>query len=762
MLQKIKFKLVLALLLVFSLSVVYAARHPESQDNRRDFRLKKTATRPDKEFKAHTIGTMWNVVTNYGSFGDPNFDTSGRPSVEWPGASNNNYLYDAAIWVSTMLNGEKLCSSYFYSYEEWEPSDGTQFLMGNEEVVGVTPPKSIHDSYAVFDDLEPKTEHVPLGIRVVEHGLSWSMPEYDDFIVYEFDIINEGLNGFLKEVYVGWWYDVDVSSIDVSDKHIDDLVDWDGYDGTDTQTDEVDMVDPLDLDADGLTGYDDYGIPYGGSFGGFNENYDLAKVEPDGIFDEYTLILDDRGDFITADAAVTIGEQVFAAGDILINANGDTLRGWKVPRNLSYIYDGDNPTSSENDFGERTLNPDCSGFMGLRVIYADPATTDYVFPSQDTSHSHITRAFSHQWWNWESDPDTDIEQYDYQKGQHEFSKGYHFLPNPLDVGAPTFDYRFLLTVGPYDMQPNDTVRVVVCEVIGEGLQGVRANADKALEAYYTGSVGSSPYAPASPSVDTHWLLPAPPPTPSLRYSPGDQAVQMVWDNTAEITPDTKTKEIDFVGYKIYRALYSPSNWTLIAAFDNVDGPVKVVNTERDSLGYVDLPDLVNDFVDDGGTTPWGTVIEPPINGIPYFYSVVAYDKGDERINLPPSESSKSNYSKTESGAPLAVVPKRMFETGDSNYDITKIKVVPNPYKATDVFEDIYENAILFTNLPPVCKISIFSLAGDLVQELYHEDGSSMERWDVISRNQQSVVSGLYIYVVETSDDKFIGKFVIMM
>jgi len=759
--KKYKLKLILAVLLVFTFSFVSAKVNPDKV-NRKRTSLRKTATRPDQEFKAHTIGAMWNVITNYGSFGDPNFDTSGRPSMEWPGGSRNSYLYDGAIWVSTILNGEKLCSSYFYYYEEWEPTDGSQFLMGNDEVAAIGTPKSIHDSYCVYDDLEEKTEHTPLGIKVIEKGLSWSMPEFDDFIVYEFDVINTGLNGFLKEVYISWWYDLDVSSIDVSDKHIDDLVDYEGYDGTDTKTDEIDIVDPMDLDGDGLTGYDDYGIPYGSKMSGFNDSYDETQIEGDGIYDEYTLIEDERGDPVFADADVVIGDYTIAAGDSLRRADGKVIVGWKVPRNMSYIYDGDNPTSSDNDFGERSLKPNCAGFVGGRIIYADSTTTDYEFPVRDSTHSRIVRAFSHQWWNWESDPDNDIEQYDYQKGQHEFSKGYKFLPNPLDVGAPTFDYRFLLTVGPYDIAPGDTIRVVYAECVGLGLQGMRENADNALRAYYTGSKNSSPYKPSPPHKDTHWLLPAPPPSPNLRYSPDDRAVKMVWDNIAEITPDTKTKQIDFVGYKIYRAKYTPSNWTMIAAFDNIDGPVKVVNAEMDSLGFAELPDNVNEFVDKGGTTPWGVKIDPPINGIPYFYSVVAYDSGDETINLPPSESGKTNYNKTESGAPLAVIPKGMYEDEDGKYDLTKIKVVPNPYKATDVFEDIYENAILFTNLPPLCKISIFTLSGDLVVALDHTDGSSMEKWDLISRNVQSVVSGLYVYVVETKDDKFIGKFVIMM
>ncbi len=753
---------ILTLIMMLFITSVEAKIHPDMK-NKRKQRLYKTSARPDLEFKAHNIGTMWNVVTNYGSFGDPNFDTTGRPSAEWPGGTRNSFLYDAAIWVSTLVNGEKLCSSYFYSFEEWEPSEGTQFLMGNEEVASVINPVSIHDSYCVFDDLESKADHTALGIRVIEHGLSWSMPEYDDFLIYEFQVINTGLNGFLREVYIGWWYDVDVASIDVSDKHIDDLVDYDGWDGTDTKTDEIDLVDPLDLDGDGETGYDDYGIPYGSQMGGFNPEYDETLVEGDGVYDEYSLIEDERGVAIMADVAVTIGDYEISAGDTLRRADGTPVIGWKFPRGMSYIYDADNPSSSENDFGERNLKPDCAGFMAGRVLYSDPTSVDYYYENPDSLRSRICRPFSHQWWNWESDPGNNIEQYDYMKGQHEFSKGYKFLPNPLDLNAPTFDYRFLTTIGPYDLAPDDTIKVVWAELVGQGLQGMRENSDNAIKAYYAGSVKSSPLNPSAPNGDVHYLLPAPPATPNLRYSPDDRSVTLVWDDISEITPDTKTKEIDFVGYKIYRAKYSPSNWTMIAAFDNIPNTVvNVLNTERDSIGTADLPDITHEFVDVGGVTPWGTSVESPINGIPYYYAVVAYDSGDPEIGLPPSESGKTNYSKTESGAPVAVIPKAMYETEVTNFDMSNIKVVPNPYKATDVFEDIYESAILFTNLPPVAKITIFTLTGDHIVTLDHTDGSSIEKWDLISRNTQSIVSGLYVYVVETDDDKFIGKFVVIM
>lgn len=735
--------------------------------------LSRTMARPAPEYKAHDIGQLWNVVTNYGSFGDPEASSTGRPSMEWPAGKKSNYLYDASIMVTTILNGEKLSSNYFYSIQEWEPSEGTKFLIGNDQVAAVTTPKSIKDSWAKFDDLAPDTDHFPLGIEIIRQGLSWSMPEYDDFIAYEISVINTGLNGDLKDVFISFWYDLDVATIDVSEAHIDDLVDFDGWDGFDTVTDEVDWVDPHDLDGDGLTGYDIYGWPFADPKNVTSDSEDFGylpeKAAPDGIFDEYTLLIDVEGPPVFADASVTIGDYNIEPGDTLRFASGDIVRGYKIPRSMSYMYDYDNPTSSDDDTGERELVPPATGFAGGRVLYADPTEADYYFEPADSAHQRVVRTYSHQWWNWESDPDNDAEFFDYITGQHEFSKGFKFLPNPLDVGAPTFDYRFLHSVGPYDIAAGDTVRIVWIEGVGEGLEGLRVNIDKSLAAYYTGSAWSSPYNPSAPDADVHWRLPAPPPTPNLSYSPGTRSIELVWDNIAEITPDTKTGKIDFAGYKVYRAKYSPSNWKLIHLMYNKDifagEPILyVTNTEGDTLGSVTrdaAPAIVNTFIDTGGTTFWGSPVERPINGIPYYYALVAFDTGDPISGLPPAESGRSNYKKNDAGAPIAVVPKTVYEDPEATYDLAKIKVVPNPYLGTGVFERIYESQVNFIHLPPAAKISIFSMTGDLIETIQHTDGTDSENWNLLSRNGQAIVSGLYLFVVETENDSYVGKFVVV-
>jgi hypothetical protein len=73
----------------------------------------------------------------------------------------------------------------------------------------------------------------------------------------------------------------------------------------------------------------------------------------------------------------------------------------------------------------------------------------------------------------------------------------------------------------------------------------------------------------------------------------------------------------------------------------------------------------------------------------------------------------------------------------------------------------------FRNLP-ACRsaVRIFTLAGDLVQVLYHDGsgGGGTLVWDLVSRNSQDVTSGVYLFAVEPADGNFprtIGKFVVI-
>ncbi|MQY72089.1 MAG: hypothetical protein GH142_00250 [Dehalococcoidia bacterium] len=759
------------------------------------------AARPDKAFFNHTTAKLWSAITNYGGYGDPNFDATGRPSAQWPGGSGNNYLYDGGISIGTILGGEAAVSTYQGSqFEDIEflPSEGFPGELGS--VVNGQKAQSQEDSYMVYDDFEEYPDHEPLGLRVYQRGMTWGLPEYDDFIVFKYEIVNTGLRGDLRDVFVSFWYDIDVAS-SAEEHHIDDLVDFDGWDGHDSDTDILDVVDPLDLDGDGDTGYDEWGIPWSRDKG-HNPNYDRTRQEGDGFYDEWALILDPAGPVIKWQTDVTnaneeSGFSYTAAPGELAVVGGDTLRGWLFPRSLSYIYDADNPSTSGNDYGQRELVPDNSGFYGGLFI-STPAPKNVL-----EDGSEYMGAYAHQWWNWESDPDNDEDKHAYQKGEHTASLGKRFLPNPLELGFPQFDYRFYLTTGPFDFPEGETIDIVYAMVIGKGLQGIRQNADNAIKAYYTGSTFSNPLEPDIYVEDEHFVLPFPPLSPELGYSPLNEGMKLVWDTQAEESIDPTLGWVDFEGYKVYRTDYKPQFWELICAFDNLpDSAVFVVNVDGDTVNAkivdgtvvargdsgntyvwddivtygepgegqvlgawakVDLPDIKNFFVDYGGETPWGEEISAPLNSIPYYYAVSAYDGFKSAAvagkELPGVASPLSNYKKSPAGAPMAAYPGGLYEQADETPDLddNPVKVVPNPYLGSAAWEVQYEDRIKFSNLPPVAKISIFSLAGDLVQTITHISGTDYEFWDLVSRNNQSVVSGVYIFIVEAPDMAKVGE-----
>jgi hypothetical protein len=104
-----------------------------------------------------------------------------------------------------------------------------------------------------------------------------------------------------------------------------------------------------------------------------------------------------------------------------------------------------------------------------------------------------------------------------------------------------------------------------------------------------------------------------------------------------------------------------------------------------------------------------------------------------------------------------------------------VAVFPNPYRLDGNYYPYYETKngnfdkrLRFINLPPKCTIRIYTLDGDLVRTLEHNNqeddlNATYHYWDLVSRNTQAVVSGIYLYTVEEKEtgDTQIGKFVII-
>ncbi len=78
-------------------------------------------------------------------------------------------------------------------------------------------------------------------------------------------------------------------------------------------------------------------------------------------------------------------------------------------------------------------------------------------------------------------------------------------------------------------------------------------------------------------------------------------------------------------------------------------------------------------------------------------------------------------------------------------DLTKILAVPNPYLGRSSYEfNSLARQMRFTNLPAQCTIRIFSLSGDLVRTIDHNNGLSFDTWDLKTDQGVLVASGIYI------------------
>ena len=69
----------------------------------------------------------------------------------------------------------------------------------------------------------------------------------------------------------------------------------------------------------------------------------------------------------------------------------------------------------------------------------------------------------------------------------------------------------------------------------------------------------------------------------------------------------------------------------------------------------------------------------------------------------------------------------------------------------------------FTRLPDKCDISIYTVSGEFVTSISHDDPfDGNEWWNLKNGNNQEIAPGLYIYVVETpSGNKKINKFAVV-
>lgn len=141
------------------------------------------------------------------------------------------------------------------------------------------------------------------------------------------------------------------------------------------------------------------------------------------------------------------------------------------------------------------------------------------------------------------------------------------------------------------------------------------------------------------------------------------------------------------------------------------------------------------------TTTWGVIFYQPSSGTP-----VPPSEGDVFYirTLRPFKPADVFYFKTEASK---------FDVSLAKSRLDNIIVVPNPYVVVNDIEPTNklpgqnrgERRIYFENLPSECTIRIYTLAGELVQTIYHSSSleNGREFWNLLNRDGFSVAYGIY-------------------
>ncbi len=334
--------------------------------------------------------------------------------------------------------------------------------------------------------------------------------------------------------------------------------------------------------------------------------------------------------------------------------------------------------------------------------------------------------------------------------------GSHEQPSIASSGST--DIMF----GPYTLDPGDKVKLVLANVAGLGAH-ITTNPDNGYPydpiewAWQVGEqYGSLSDAPARNAelakghdgawtnvehalfaYSNEWQVPTTPPDVDFQISSTLEAqTELTWNGDAEraVNPDYGTADV--TAYRVYVSTWSEA------------GPWRLKGTMPAS-----------------GASSYSWVDKESLAGFSRFYNVrsVASGKSDwsegtkTLADLPAQMAAhvtnglEGGYSAPEQRTFDNIVPSQPADPKSDNLDL-EVRVVPNPLNVFDGSQNYNgEVKVRFVGIPYKAKISIYSVGGDLVSTLYHNNPESGEADFRLLNNTVSgqIYSGVYVWVVES-------------
>jgi hypothetical protein len=410
-------------------------------------------------------------------------------------------------------------------------------------------------------------------------------------------------------------------------------------------------------------------------------------------------------------------------------------------------------------------------------------------------------------------------------------------------GTDAGGYMSAQGFGPYDINPGDSVRIVVAEAVAginwnKGCEVARnwfANNTSAFvlpKGYKNGATTAvaneyknawvfsgkdslfQTFRRALANYNSNYAIPQPPPPPDkfLVNSGGDR-IKISWSNSAESWPH-------FDGYRLYRSEgRTDTTYDLLFECGKGVNSYDDQNAKRGFNYYYYIQSK-----DDGSTNPGDAALNIPA-GEPLvssrYYTMTnnpAYltrpagaavttisntftfqgDDSTKNFVFPQGVSIADSIGTVVNGisvsvngvkiipalytivvtpgllnadtlkfvkAPLGTIEVSILSpTGDRILKLSAIRVVPNPWniRARNIQYGTTDATTMdrlgFYNLPPMCKIKIYTELGDLIASIDHTNGSGDDYWQSLTSSRQVVVSGLYIAYFEVTENSSDGNY----
>lgn len=398
----------------------------------------------------------------------------------------------------------------------------------------------------------------------------------------------------------------------------------------------------------------------------------------------------------------------------------DELVAYDSTRKMIFAWDDTPNFSIPGDIGNYYAGQNelrTTGYAGISMLYADVASDNRPQPSNVLWAQLLNneRFFTIQ-------SSTPQELYSILNGSNQSlqaAEGEHLTP------------LMLLSAGPYNLTPGASVKIVTAEAVNgiplekallglesqallnKGLDSLKNSMDRAINLFQNNyRVASVP--PPSPEIEIYAL-------------PASKSIALTWKPLEESWVNPVSGKSNFKEYRIYR-----SERSYIGPFKMI----RKVDPKRTS-------DRTQFFQSDNNL--W-VVNDPSISlGAGYFYAVTSVDSAGKESWL--TNRNEIAITATKSAAD----------------NVLNVKVFPNPFKEVSGFPTLgTENYIVFSNLPAVCTIRIYTTSGELLRKLEHDNQNSGEEvWDQLTDARQRTSPGIYFYTVESTLGNAKGSIVII-